>query len=67
MKRRSVDNREKGEGTSSKTVTSTEESNVKVEPFEPRRKITRQSVAEAISKALPKPVLNHDGHGLVSS
>jgi hypothetical protein len=43
----------KGEGTSSKTVTS-EESHVEVEPIEPRRKITRQSVAEAINKALPK-------------
>ena len=40
---------EKGEGTSSKTITSTEESQVKVEPIEPRRKITRQSVAEAIN------------------
>jgi hypothetical protein len=52
MNRRSVDNREKN--TSSKTVTSTEESHVEVEPIEPRRKITRQSVAEAINKALPK-------------
>jgi hypothetical protein len=39
---------------SSKTVTSTEESHVEVEPIEPRGKITRQSVAEAINKALPK-------------
>ena len=41
---------EKEEGTSSKTVTFTEESHVEVEPIEPRRKITRQSVAEAILK-----------------
>ena len=39
--------KEKGEGTSSKTITSTEESHVEVEAIEPRRKITRQSVAEA--------------------
>jgi hypothetical protein len=47
--------RREGEGTSSKTITSTEESHVEVEAIEPRRKITRQSVAEAINiKALPK-------------
>jgi hypothetical protein len=40
---------EKVEGTSSKTITSTEESHVEVEPLETRRKITRQSVAEAIN------------------
>jgi hypothetical protein len=48
--RRQQRKEEKGEGTSSKTVTSTEESHVEVEPIEPRRKITRQSVAEAILK-----------------
>jgi hypothetical protein len=52
--RRQQRKEEKGEGTSSKTVTSTEESHVEVEPIGPRRKITRQSVAEAINKALPK-------------
>jgi hypothetical protein len=51
---------EKEEGTSSKTVNSTEESHVEVEPIEPRRKITRQSVAEAINNALPK----RNGHVL---
>jgi hypothetical protein len=39
----------KGEGTSSKTVTSTEESHVEVEPIEQRGKITCQSVAEGIN------------------
>jgi hypothetical protein len=34
----------KEEGTSSKTVTFTEESHVEVEPIEPRRKITRQFI-----------------------
>ena len=56
--RRQQRKEEKGEGTSSKTITSTEESHVEVEAIEPscpRRKITRQSVAEAINiKALPK-------------
>jgi hypothetical protein len=46
----------KWEGNSSKTVTSTEESHVEVGPIEPSRKITRQSVAEAINKALPSLV-----------
>ena len=45
---------EKGEGTSSKGPTSTEVSPVEVEPIEPRRKITRQSVAEAKIKTLPQ-------------
>jgi hypothetical protein len=52
--RRQQRKEEKEEGTSSKTVTSIEKSQVEVEPIEPRRKITHQSVAEAINKALPK-------------
>ena len=51
--RRQQQKEEKEEGTSSKTVTAAEEHNVEVKPTEPRRKITRQMVAEA-SKTLPK-------------
>ena len=42
--RRQQRKEEKGGGTRSKTVTSTEESHVEVEPIEPRRKITRQFI-----------------------
>ena len=52
--RRQQRKEEQGKGTSSKTVTSTEETHVEVEPIEPRRKITCQLVTEAINKALPK-------------
>jgi hypothetical protein len=52
--RRQQKKEEKGEGTSSKTITSTEVPHVDVEPIEPRRKLTRQSVAEGRSKTLPK-------------
>jgi hypothetical protein len=47
--RRQQRKEEKGEGTSSKTVISTQESHVEVEPIEPRRKIACHSVAEGIN------------------
>jgi hypothetical protein len=50
--RRQLRKEERGEGTSSKGLTSTDESHVEVEPV-PKRKMTRQSVAETI-KTLPK-------------
>ena len=52
--RRQQKKEEEGEGTSSKTITSTEVPHVDVELIEPRRKLTRQSVAEGRSKTLPK-------------
>ena len=50
--RRQQRKEEKGEGSSSKGPTSAQESLVEMEPIEPRRKITRQSVVEAKTETL---------------